>query len=436
MPGATRRGARTTARPPRSPTIYLTTYPFGVEEHQYDSSGNSIGTSTYYYTFAGKLIGVLLGTTMEFVLTDDLGSVRTAITNQVGVATVAGYMGYGPFGFLQYHAGQTGTNKGYTGQYTDPLSGLDDYVARYYDPVVGLFLSADTVQSTLQGFDPYAYVGNNPETLNDPSGQRYTTQAGYNYGAWGGIGPVSTESQAWILPNDTMVINDYLPAPYGIQTQVVTLPQRHVPAYNPLTDPNNSPGAKFAHVTGWDTLHSTLTNPKATTTDKVKAVGAFALKNVNNALQLAMIFGGDGVGDAGEEGVASLFYNQYPERLLAELESAEQLGVKPLQVDDAGFQEMIQNGPVKWVVSESGQLAFVPKFVRGTEIYHSVITGGEPVLAAGEAEIYNDGRGYVASMFSRWSGHYLPDEASEIIGRNAFIRAGIRFPPPILGLKW
>jgi len=187
------------------------------------------------------------------------------------------------------------------------LSGLDSYVARYYDPVVGLFLSADTVQSNLKGFDPCAYVGNNPETLSDPSGQRYTTQAGYNYGAWAGTGSVTTESQAWILPNGTMVINDYLPAPYGIQTQVVTLPQRHVPAYNPLTDPNNSPGAKFAHVTGWDTLHSTLTNPKATTTDKVKAVGAFALKNVNNALQLAMILGGpekEGAGIVGEDVLA------------------------------------------------------------------------------------------------------------------------------------
>jgi hypothetical protein len=125
MPGAIRRGAPTTAVRPRSPPICLTTYPFGVEEHQYDSSGNPLGTGTYYYTFAGRLIGVLLGTALEFVLTDDLGSVRTAITTQAGAATVAGYIGYGPFGFVQYHAGQTGTNKGYTGQDTDPLSGLD-----------------------------------------------------------------------------------------------------------------------------------------------------------------------------------------------------------------------------------------------------------------------------------------------------------------------
>ena len=43
-------------------------------------------------------------------------------------------------------------------------------MARYYDPVVGLFLSADTVQSNLLGFNPYAYVGENPETLTDPTG--------------------------------------------------------------------------------------------------------------------------------------------------------------------------------------------------------------------------------------------------------------------------
>jgi RHS repeat-associated protein len=42
-----------------------------------------------------------------------------------------------------------GTNKGFTGQYNDTLTGLDYYNARYYDPVVGVFLSADTVQGNL-----------------------------------------------------------------------------------------------------------------------------------------------------------------------------------------------------------------------------------------------------------------------------------------------
>jgi RHS repeat-associated protein len=62
-----------------------------------------------------------------------------------------------------------GTAKGYTGQYAD-ATGLDYYNARYYDPIVGLFVSADTVQGNEQGMDPYAYAMGNPETMNDPTG--------------------------------------------------------------------------------------------------------------------------------------------------------------------------------------------------------------------------------------------------------------------------
>jgi hypothetical protein len=36
--------------------------------------------------------------------------------------------------------------------------------------VVGRFLSADTVESTLLGMDPYASVQDNPETQTDPTG--------------------------------------------------------------------------------------------------------------------------------------------------------------------------------------------------------------------------------------------------------------------------
>ena len=48
---------------------------------------------------------------------------------------------------------------------------------RYYDPTVGVFLSADTVQGDAQGMNPYAYVSGNPETLTDPTGKYY---AGHN----------------------------------------------------------------------------------------------------------------------------------------------------------------------------------------------------------------------------------------------------------------
>ncbi len=50
---------------------------------------------------------------------------------------------------------------------------MDYYGARYYDPVVGLFVSADTVWGNPEGIDPYRYVGNNPQTYIDPSGEMY-----------------------------------------------------------------------------------------------------------------------------------------------------------------------------------------------------------------------------------------------------------------------
>ncbi len=79
-----------------------------------------------------------------------------------------------------------GTAKGFTGQYNDSVSGLDYYGSRYYDPVVGRFLSADVLESNLAGMDPYAYIGGNPETFSDPSGQRFAPPPGGGGGDGGG----------------------------------------------------------------------------------------------------------------------------------------------------------------------------------------------------------------------------------------------------------
>ncbi len=76
-----------------------------------------------------------------------------------GSATVQGNQVYGPYGKQRYKFGNLGMAKGFTGQYNDSLTGLDYYNARYYDPKVGVFLSADPVEGNGVGMDPYAYVG-------------------------------------------------------------------------------------------------------------------------------------------------------------------------------------------------------------------------------------------------------------------------------------
>ncbi len=162
---------------PATSASIITVYAFGLEEHQYSYSGSgSSATNTNnisYYSLNGKLLGTLSGTstlTTNFLLTDSVGSVVTTISNTAGSAAVLGTQVYGPYGNKRASAGNMGTAKGFTGQYADDLTGFDYYVARYYDPVIARFLSADTVQGNLQGMDPYDYVGGNPETRNDPTG--------------------------------------------------------------------------------------------------------------------------------------------------------------------------------------------------------------------------------------------------------------------------
>src|SRR6266704_3301110 len=118
-------------------------------------------------------------------LTDALGSVIETISATANTAAVQGNQVYSPYGSSRYQQGSMGTAKGFTGQYNDSVSGLDYYGSRYYDPVVGRFLSADVLDSNLAGMDPYAYVGGNPETFSDPSGQRFAPPPGG--GGGGGV---------------------------------------------------------------------------------------------------------------------------------------------------------------------------------------------------------------------------------------------------------
>ena len=166
-------GSRALRRSTDGSSTSLTVYAFGREEHVYTSSGSNQG-NTYYYTLAGHLVGKSDGGSTTFYQTDLLGSVVADLSNTAGGAAIRGNEMYGPYGKQRYNQGTQGTPKGFTGQYDDALTGLDYYIARYYDPAVGVFLSADAVQGNAQGMNPYAYVGGNPETDTDPTGQYFS----------------------------------------------------------------------------------------------------------------------------------------------------------------------------------------------------------------------------------------------------------------------
>lgn len=95
-------------------------------------------------------------------------------------------MSYRPYG-EKYQPAITGLNifnKKYTGQVDDSTgndNGLMYYNARYYDPALGRFISADTVipdGGFSQAYNRYIYVAGNPVNFSDPTG---------HWGVWSGI---------------------------------------------------------------------------------------------------------------------------------------------------------------------------------------------------------------------------------------------------------
>jgi RHS repeat-associated protein len=196
---------------------------FGEEEHQYSYSGSGssdINTSnTYSYDLGGQVLGTWNGTasTTTFLLTDLLGSVVSRFNNLSSGAAVLGDQVYGPYGNQRTQQGTIGTSKGFTGQYNDWLTGLDYYGARYYDPVIGQFLSADVEEGNGVGMDPYSYVGDNPETWTDPTGQFFSPFD---------VGGIMVFSPAPKIPN--ILITTPIPYPNRLVTTPIPYPSRLV----------------------------------------------------------------------------------------------------------------------------------------------------------------------------------------------------------------
>lgn len=112
---------------------------------------------------------------------DHLGSV-THLTGEQG-EVVASY-DYDPFGRIVRHEGTIANPFAFTGREFDRETGLYYYRARYYDPVLGRFLSPDPAAPRLrqpQTLNPYLYVRNNPLRYIDPMGLYEWPEAWVNF---------------------------------------------------------------------------------------------------------------------------------------------------------------------------------------------------------------------------------------------------------------
>ena len=100
-----------------------------------------------------------------YLHTDHLGSVM-AVTDEKG--NVVEHRNYEPYGKQSPEvSSQLSVERGYTGQIKDEATGLSYYNARYYDPTLSRFISADSANDLA---NRYSYVGGNPVMVSDPSG--------------------------------------------------------------------------------------------------------------------------------------------------------------------------------------------------------------------------------------------------------------------------
>ncbi len=88
---------------------------------------------------------------------------------------VVSEMRYYPFGETRWVSGTMPTNRTFTGQLAEPngLGSLMNYNAREFSPILGRFLSADTIvpnPGNPNSFNRYSYVENAPLSRIDPSG--------------------------------------------------------------------------------------------------------------------------------------------------------------------------------------------------------------------------------------------------------------------------
>ena len=154
-------------------TTTTTSYVGSLETYSITTSSGPTLITTTDYVSAGKVLAESVNGTLSYLATSYQGSVVEALDSTGNVGVTASQL-YVPYGGIRYLSGALPTDYGYTGQRRDASSGLDYYGARYYDPTVGQFTSADTVLQggglSICGLNRYAYVKDNPETLTDPSG--------------------------------------------------------------------------------------------------------------------------------------------------------------------------------------------------------------------------------------------------------------------------
>jgi RHS repeat-associated protein len=147
-----------------------------------------VSAVTKYYYHGGQRIAMRQGDVVYYLHSDHLGS--TSLTTDQSGAPVAETR-YLPYGEERWTSGGAVSDYTFTGQRAEAGFRLMDYNARYYDPRLGRFVSADTVvpqAGNPQALNRYSYVLNRPLQGGDPTGHQGPEEEDFlsaeEYDAW------------------------------------------------------------------------------------------------------------------------------------------------------------------------------------------------------------------------------------------------------------
>jgi len=129
----------------------------------------------FFYDENGTPIAMKQNGAVYYYITNLQGDV-VRLVNAAG--NTAAWYKYDPYGNATTASGShaTITPLRYRGYYYDAETGLYYCQSRYYDPVIGRWINADSYVSTGQGvvgYNMFAYCCNSPTFYMDPTGQRY-----------------------------------------------------------------------------------------------------------------------------------------------------------------------------------------------------------------------------------------------------------------------
>ena len=139
---------------------------------EYDTLAPALPRNKYIYAGNQRIAMRDSQNRLYFYLNDHLGSAAVVVDSS---GLIRDAYCYGAFGNADI--GQTvSTDQSYryTSQPLDEEFGLDIYYygARYYEPVIGRFLSVDPLAGKYAAWGPYVYTLNNPIRFMDPDGRK------------------------------------------------------------------------------------------------------------------------------------------------------------------------------------------------------------------------------------------------------------------------